>query len=298
MSTISPSTTSVRPSYSTRYTFSGKERDEETGYSYFGARHYHPTLSIWLSVDPMADKYPGVSPYVYCGNNPVKLVDPDGREISDHIDKYGNIIAHYNDGDNSVYLHKDGTTKSDIESQQKLLNNTGGYGVKVGELGGSINQSVFFDNKLRNSALCANEMKEMGMIGRYASFFKKVKTNGDWDLKNNTNTIWGVAWHYDKTFMTKTTFLCDYFSGVSAADVGNFHYGYVGVLSGFSDEVLYKGAGIAEVVKLGAHKDPTFKSHFVELVWGKSCKYGDQKQDYLFTTLGMWHAKGYNIPTK
>ena len=45
------------------------------------ARHYHPTLSIWLSVDPMADKYPGVSPYTYCGNNPVKLVDPDGREI-------------------------------------------------------------------------------------------------------------------------------------------------------------------------------------------------------------------------
>ena len=43
-------------------------------------RHYHPTLSIWLSVDPMADKYPGVSPYTYCGNNPVVLKDPDGRD--------------------------------------------------------------------------------------------------------------------------------------------------------------------------------------------------------------------------
>ncbi len=43
-------------------------------------RHYHPTLSIWLSVDPMADKYPGVSPYVYCANNPVRLVDPDGED--------------------------------------------------------------------------------------------------------------------------------------------------------------------------------------------------------------------------
>ena len=42
-------------------------------------------LSIWLSVDPMSDKYPGVSPYTYCANNPVKLVDPNGREISDHI---------------------------------------------------------------------------------------------------------------------------------------------------------------------------------------------------------------------
>ncbi len=67
--------------YNSRYTFSGKERDEETGYSYFGARHYHSDLSIWLSVDPMSDKYPSTSPYAYCANNPVKLVDPDGRDI-------------------------------------------------------------------------------------------------------------------------------------------------------------------------------------------------------------------------
>ena len=45
------------------------------------ARYYQPSLSIWLSVDPMADKYPGVSPYVYCGNNPVVLKDPNGEEI-------------------------------------------------------------------------------------------------------------------------------------------------------------------------------------------------------------------------
>ncbi len=44
-------------------------------------RHYHSALSIWLSVDPMSDKYPGVSPYVYCANNPIRLVDPDGRRI-------------------------------------------------------------------------------------------------------------------------------------------------------------------------------------------------------------------------
>ena len=43
------------------------------------ARHYTSDLSLWLSVDPMANKYPGLSPYTYCGNNPVKLVDPDGR---------------------------------------------------------------------------------------------------------------------------------------------------------------------------------------------------------------------------
>ena len=100
-------------SYAPRYTFSGKERDEETGYSYFGARHYHPALSIWLSVDPMSDKYPGVSPYAYCGNNPVKLVDPDGREW---VDIYGNKIKDHSKI--KVYIFYD---PNSFESQSKAM---------------------------------------------------------------------------------------------------------------------------------------------------------------------------------
>ena len=68
--------------YSERFRFTGKERDEETGYGYFGARYMdHELMTMWLSVDLMADKYPSISPYAYCAWNPVKLVDPDGREI-------------------------------------------------------------------------------------------------------------------------------------------------------------------------------------------------------------------------
>ena len=95
-------------SWNAPYTFSGKEKDVETGYGYvkklrffsslafgnekqvfhyahylrrFGARYYDSGLSIWLSVDPMSDKYPSLTPYAYCANNPVILVDPDGREV-------------------------------------------------------------------------------------------------------------------------------------------------------------------------------------------------------------------------
>ena len=62
------------------YTFSAKEKDPETGLSYFGSRYYSSDLSIWLSVDPMSGKYPSLSPYVYCANNPVMLVDPNGKD--------------------------------------------------------------------------------------------------------------------------------------------------------------------------------------------------------------------------
>ena len=57
----------------------GKEKDFETGYHYYGARYYDSEKINWLSVDPLSDKYPSMSPYAYCANNPVILVDPDGE---------------------------------------------------------------------------------------------------------------------------------------------------------------------------------------------------------------------------
>ena len=62
--------------------FTGKVKDAETGYGYFGARYMdHELMTMWLSVDPMADKYPNISPYNYCMWNPIKLVDPDVKCI-------------------------------------------------------------------------------------------------------------------------------------------------------------------------------------------------------------------------
>ncbi len=49
-----------------------------TYFDYFGARYYASDLSIWLSVDPLSDKYPSTSPYAYVENNPVMFIDPNG----------------------------------------------------------------------------------------------------------------------------------------------------------------------------------------------------------------------------
>ncbi len=65
--------------YDNPYKFNGKELDPETGLYYYGARYYDPKISLWLSVDPLAEKYPGMSHYNYTAGNPVVLVDPDGR---------------------------------------------------------------------------------------------------------------------------------------------------------------------------------------------------------------------------
>ena len=61
--------------------FTGKEWDDEFGlnWNYFGARYYDPQIGRWMSVDPLAKKYPGLSPYVYALNNSLRYTDPDGR---------------------------------------------------------------------------------------------------------------------------------------------------------------------------------------------------------------------------
>ena len=94
--------------------FSGKEKDSETGYYYFGARYYNPDLSLWLSVDPMSDKYPSLSPYNYCAWNPMKLVDPDGMRF-DSVTM--NIVNDFRKNTISrISEATSGTQKSELQS--------------------------------------------------------------------------------------------------------------------------------------------------------------------------------------
>ncbi len=78
--------------FDSRYKFTSKELDNETNYTYFGARYYDSELSVWLSVDPMSDKYPSLSPYCYSADNPVVLMDPNGTSISE-FDENGNYLG-------------------------------------------------------------------------------------------------------------------------------------------------------------------------------------------------------------
>ena len=67
------------------YLFNGKELDTETGLYYYGARYYDPKVSIFLNVDPLAEKTH--DPYGYVWNNPMKFLDPDGKAPADIIIK-------------------------------------------------------------------------------------------------------------------------------------------------------------------------------------------------------------------
>ena len=65
--------------WNTPYLFNAKEFDEETGLYYYGARYYDPRVNLWISVDPLAEKFSNVSGYVYSFNNPIIFIDPNGE---------------------------------------------------------------------------------------------------------------------------------------------------------------------------------------------------------------------------
>ena len=110
------STTPLSRLFAESYTFSAKERDPETGLSYFGSRYYSSDLSIWLSVDPMSAKYPSLSPYVYCANNPVMLTDPNGDTVRPMgIEEYEMILNTLPQKDKKyVQLDKNGLIDKDL----------------------------------------------------------------------------------------------------------------------------------------------------------------------------------------
>ena len=104
--------------------FNAKELDEETGLYCFGARYQDPRTSVWLSVDPLFEKYPGISPYAYCLNNPLKYTDPTGMEVeadelSQNNIKYTltNQEAKYVRFDKNGVLDKDRLNKSKSTSE-------------------------------------------------------------------------------------------------------------------------------------------------------------------------------------
>ncbi len=97
-----------------RYKYVGKERDEETGLYYYGARYYSAWLARFISVDPLQHKYPYYTPYQYAGNKPITYFDLDGLKekkpnngLSETTRLYGRYMQGYFSGmTNSAKFYK------------------------------------------------------------------------------------------------------------------------------------------------------------------------------------------------
>ncbi|WP_321333073.1 RHS repeat-associated core domain-containing protein [uncultured Bacteroides sp.] len=126
-------TTSGQP-----YKYNGKELDTERGLNLYdySARLMDPALGRFSTVDPSAEKYYGISPYVYVGNNPLRLIDPDGREI---------WISYKDDEDNQRRIQY--TQGTDYRGSNTFVQNTFSYLNAINDNGGSDMLSVLSSSK-------------------------------------------------------------------------------------------------------------------------------------------------------
>jgi RHS repeat-associated protein len=78
-----------------KYRFTAKEQDSETGLYYVSQRYSNPQTNLWLSVDQLRAKYPFASAYNHCLGNPVKYVDTNGKWPTKKIVDNGRIGSHF-----------------------------------------------------------------------------------------------------------------------------------------------------------------------------------------------------------
>ncbi len=125
--------------YATMITFSTMTtRNAETGVYYYGARYYSPDVSVWLSVDPLAHKFPWQSPYCFTNNNPINLIDPDGRAASPIFSKEGDLLGTDSEGWSGKAIvmeekdFKQGMDHNDAQSKGTELDKHG-EGIKISD---------------------------------------------------------------------------------------------------------------------------------------------------------------------
>ena len=106
------------PTSDNRYTFSGKEqqhlRGQVVNYADFEARFYDSETGIFLQQDPLSEYSFQVSPYAYCGNNPINRIDLDGKRWDDPIQD-AEIARQIKDAINAAL--------NALISQEKRINN-------------------------------------------------------------------------------------------------------------------------------------------------------------------------------
>ncbi|MBD78553.1 MAG: hypothetical protein CL840_06515 [Crocinitomicaceae bacterium] len=194
-----------------RYGFNGMESDDEFKGNEssldFGARILDPRVGRWLSLDPLASKFPGFSPYNYTLNNPILFVDPDGKEPTiKGTTGVSALIKTLND--NNVHdlasfehfyrgnFNKSGSVNSEAGTSRYIYSKRWGWA--------DMKHFSFFANKSDWTILTQQYMLDYGEGHERKS--EKTEPSSAWDYEDLPSNLLGVyfeQWLEDKGGMTK-----------------------------------------------------------------------------------------------
>ena len=124
------------------YKFNGKELDLMHGlntYDY-GARQYYPVIPVWDRMDPLCEKYYGVSPYAYCANNPIMFIDPDGMD--DYYNEDGQYLGTDKKESDYIYITQKGKYKQ-LKDGRYVINTNSKIGLAEANLSAETFSKIF-----------------------------------------------------------------------------------------------------------------------------------------------------------
>jgi len=174
------------------FTYSNKEKQDDFGISstYFGARNYNSTIGRFLRVDQLASKYQSLSPYCYVANNPVRYIDPDGREI---VDPLGRRAIYY-DKRGSMHFTKYAT--ADIKRVAGALSLTNEGAAQLRRINSSdikTKINISSDSKIVTKSDGTHFTYGETIQGNFNekdNYGKKVNADGTYGIKEATITIY------------------------------------------------------------------------------------------------------------
>ena len=147
-------TLSIRTNVTTNtpntYKYSGKEFDTFGGTDLydFHARFHAPSTGRFMTVDPLAEKYPGISPYMYCAGNPIMNIDPTGMEIAATVDNVTYKYRDLGDGD-CKFVDSEGNNYSGGNDFMDALTNAL-HTIQSGNVGNYLVKSLMSSDRILN----------------------------------------------------------------------------------------------------------------------------------------------------
>jgi len=252
----------------------------------FLARTYDPILARFTTMDPLCEKYYSISPYAYCGNNPVRYIDPTGMSYGDYYDYYTGEHL-FNDGidDDKVYTRR---TQTHFTSGGMFGGSVDVTTTKDEYLGKKINipdKTIEFTAQLEKTNEFFSKMK-----GEYSGIFKsknkilffigQVGTGKDYDLKNIEGGTFNektAKWGYDHAFFDGKLLKSD--------DFGNFNFGIAAKAFGISESFGLFGAGAVQIFRKYIKGD--------NIPVGGALSYGDDYKDHSMIKQGYKYYNTY-----
>ena len=143
--------------------YSGKEFDTFGGTDLydFHARYHAPSTGRFMTVDPMAEKYPGISPYIYCAGNPVLFIDDDGTETKLYATKLPGAISAFDEATHTFIV----VTQANGDYKYYAYGSSHGgkfYGIP-GAIGGQLERRLYNQdmNIIKNPAENEDKIKNV-----------------------------------------------------------------------------------------------------------------------------------------